>query len=144
MRRTVAWGGAPQVFPQLYLPVMGEANKRVHAPWRQFVPTPSLVRHQLLIRRLNSYIIGIIKRRWAERQKGVRPVKEDILDRILTSLEVRPLSPPRAFVSFSTTRCGGCDSQARRLAALASEPCVLLVEFGRAGYTRFGMRCACA
>ena len=26
------------VFPQLYLPVMEESNRRVLAPWRQFYP----------------------------------------------------------------------------------------------------------
>ncbi len=44
MRRgAMHWKGASicmQVFPQLYLPVMAEANLRSIRPWRQYIPTP--------------------------------------------------------------------------------------------------------
>lgn len=31
-----------RVFPQLYLPIVTEANLRIWQPWRAFLPTPGL------------------------------------------------------------------------------------------------------
>lgn len=30
-----------RVFPELYLPVMTESNRRVLSPWRKYLPFPS-------------------------------------------------------------------------------------------------------
>ena len=33
-----------QVFPNLYLPIVEEANRRIWEPYRAFLPTPGLMR----------------------------------------------------------------------------------------------------
>lgn len=79
----------PQVFPQLYLPVMEEANLRVLAPWREYLPTPAWWTFNSRMRRLNSYILGLLRKRWAARQNGLGPDKPDVLERILAAVQVR-------------------------------------------------------
>lgn len=76
-----------KVFPALYLPVMEESNKRVLAPWRFLYPI-TVLQYNSRVRKLNNYIIGIIRSRRAARAAG-HPPPGDILDRILTSVEER-------------------------------------------------------
>lgn len=79
-----------QVFPQLYLPVMEESNQRVLQPWRSFLPIPAWWAFNSRIRQLNSYIVRLLRARWAGRQRGVpTPEHPDLLDRILAAVEVR-------------------------------------------------------
>jgi hypothetical protein len=80
-----------QVFPQLYLPVMEEANLRVLAPWREYLPTPARWTFNSRMRRLNSYILGLLRKRWAAHQSGQGPDKPDVLERILDAVQVHPL-----------------------------------------------------
>jgi cytochrome P450 len=83
-----------RVFPQLYLPVMEESNARVLQPWRHLYPRTAL-RYASNVRQLNAYLVGIIRRRRAERAAGRLPGEGegarpgDILDRILQSVEER-------------------------------------------------------
>jgi hypothetical protein len=77
------------VFPQLYLPVMEEANVRVLRPHRKYLPTPSWFRFRRNMAALNAYLVGVIRARWAERLAGRAPEGGDILDRILAAIEVR-------------------------------------------------------
>lgn len=79
-----------QVFPQLYLPVMEEGNKRVLRPYRKYLPTPSWFSFKHKMRLLNSFLINLIRSRWQARQAGKVPERGDILDRILAAIEVRP------------------------------------------------------
>ena len=54
------------VFPNLYIPVMEESNHRVLAPWRNLYPT-TVWQYNSRVRRLNSYIINILRERRAAR-----------------------------------------------------------------------------
>lgn len=78
-----------QVFPQLYLPVMEEANLRVLAPWREYLPTPAWWLFNSRMRHLNSYILGLLRKRWSVRRSGLGPEKPDVLERILAAVEER-------------------------------------------------------
>ena len=79
-----------RVFPQLYLPVMEEANRRVLRPHRKYLPTPDWFRFRARMRALNAYLVGVIRARWAARAAGRAPARSaDILDRILAAIEVR-------------------------------------------------------
>jgi hypothetical protein len=76
-----------QVFPQLYLPVMEEGNKRVLRPYRKYLPTPAWFSFKWRMSKLNSFLINLIRERWQARQAG-KPGRGDILDRILAAIEV--------------------------------------------------------
>lgn len=78
-----------QVFPSLYLPVMEESNLRVLAPWRAWLPTPSWFSYKSRIRRLNSFIISLLRKRYSAKAIGEGPEKPDVLDRILTAVRER-------------------------------------------------------
>ena len=78
-----------QVFPQLYLPVMAEANLRAIRPWRQYLPTPSFFAFLWRMSRLNSYIRTLLRTRWHTRHARSHAPKRDILDRLITAIEVR-------------------------------------------------------
>lgn len=78
-----------QVFPQLYLPVMAEANLRAIRPWRQYLPTPSFFAFLWRMHQLNSYIRALLRNRWNTRHERAKAAKRDILDRLITAIEVR-------------------------------------------------------
>jgi len=77
-----------RVFPTLYLPVMEESNRRVLAPWRTWLPTPEWFRYHRNVAALNRYIIGVLKRRWAKRQRGegAKEGQGDIVDRAMAAI----------------------------------------------------------
>ena len=77
-----------QVFPQLYLPVMAEANLRSIRPWRPYIPTPSFFMFHWRVRQLNSYIRQLLRQRWNDRTHRAGTAKLDILDRLLNAIEV--------------------------------------------------------
>ncbi|KXZ46282.1 hypothetical protein GPECTOR_45g152 [Gonium pectorale] len=77
-----------RVFPQLYLPVMNEANHRVLRPYRMYLPTPEWFRFRSRMAKLNSFLIDLFRRRWQARQSaGSKPKPADILDRIMEAIE---------------------------------------------------------
>lgn len=76
-----------RVFPKLYLPVMEEAHQRVLRPYRKYLPIPEWFKFRSRMAQLNSYIIGIIRKRWEARLQGKVPAKLDILDRILAAMQ---------------------------------------------------------
>lgn len=78
-----------RVFPDLYLPIVTEANKRVWAPWRAYVPLPcesvglgldgrivliiydtqpALFKYKATVNALNNYFCDLIRKRWSQRQ----------------------------------------------------------------------------
>eukprot|EP00882_Tetradesmus_deserticola_P024320 GHRQ01026577.1.p1 GENE.GHRQ01026577.1~~GHRQ01026577.1.p1 ORF type:complete len:425 (+),score=136.65 GHRQ01026577.1:555-1829(+) len=75
-----------RVFPQLYLPVMEEGNKRVLRPHRKYLPTPDWFAFKWRMSQLNSFLTSLIRARWQARQAG-KPGRGDILDRILAAIE---------------------------------------------------------
>jgi cytochrome P450 len=86
------------VFPELYLPVMEEANLRALRPWRALVPgTRAGAAYKRGIARLDDYITRLLRARWAARSKnsnngnadGSSPVYTDILERMLASIAAR-------------------------------------------------------
>lgn len=66
---------------------MTENNRRVMQPWREYLPSPGWFRHRTRVQRLNSYIVGRIRERWAARRKELRTQAPDILDRIIAAME---------------------------------------------------------
>ena len=78
------------VFPELYLPVMEEANLRALRPWRALVPGPGGAAYKKGIARLDAYITSLLRARWASRGKGsTSPPHDDILERMLAAIEAR-------------------------------------------------------
>jgi cytochrome P450 len=76
----------------LYMPIIDECNDRIWYPHRIYLPTPAWWRHNSLVRSLNLYLEGKIKKRWAERmrreeQKIPHEAPKDILDRILANVD---------------------------------------------------------
>lgn len=77
------------MFPQLYLPVMTEANARVLRPHRKYLPTPEWFRFRSRMAQLNAYLISMFRRRWQARNDGTyKPLngRKDILDRIMDAI----------------------------------------------------------
>jgi len=77
-----------RVFPELYLPIMEEANRRVLRPWRKYLPTPAWFAFRRRVRALDAYVVGLLRARWALRgqeaaAKGPSGRRVDILDRML-------------------------------------------------------------
>ena len=80
------------MFPQLYLPVMAEANLRSIRPWRPYIPTPSFFMFHWRMWQLNSYIRQLLRQRWNDRAHRACTAKLDILDRLLNAIEVCSLT----------------------------------------------------
>lgn len=72
---------------------MAEANLRSIRPWRQYLPTPAFFAFQWRMKQLNSYIKRLLRERWNSRHKRSSSCKRDILDRLITAIEVL-ISPP--------------------------------------------------
>eukprot|EP01134_Creolimax_fragrantissima_P005089 CFRG5089T1 len=79
------------VFPDLYLPIVTEANKRIWDPVRKFLPTPTQFHYRKTVKGLNDYMCQLIRKRWAERASNVsvNSVKKvpDILDQTLQTID---------------------------------------------------------
>lgn len=53
-----------------------------------YLPTPSWFKHKRGLARLDAYVIGVLRRRWAARQKGSER-KADLLEKRLDVIIVR-------------------------------------------------------
>lgn len=79
-------------FAKMYLPIVEEGNLRTWHPERMYLPfLPSYHLHNQNVRRLNDYVVSLIKKRWTlkleEKKKGGeigRPY--DILDKVLDAI----------------------------------------------------------
>lgn len=80
-----------RVFPELYLPIVEEANIRVWQPWRAWLPTAQYFKFNRTVAKLNDYVASLVRTRWDMRQKAVNSGQEpacvDILDRILSGVD---------------------------------------------------------
>lgn len=81
-----------QVFPDLYLPIVTEANLRVWYPWRKFMPTETQAHYRKTVNALNDYMCNLIRTRWEERQERIRAGKPeraqpDTLDQVLANVD---------------------------------------------------------
>lgn len=54
------------VFPQLYLPIAEEANKRVYYPYRAFLPIPAFFEFRSAVKQLNQFVTQMIEDRVKE------------------------------------------------------------------------------
>ena len=61
---------------------------RVLAPWREYLPTPARWKFNSRMRSLNSYILALLRKRWAAHCSGQGPEKPDVLERILAAVKV--------------------------------------------------------
>ena len=73
------------VFPELYLPIVEESNRRTWYPFRAYLPLPATFAHSKAVKELNSYVTNLIKTRRDEFVKGNR--KTDVLDKILENVQ---------------------------------------------------------
>lgn len=78
-----------RVFPELYLPVMEEANLRALRPWRAYLPGRARAAYASGIRALDAYIRALLRARWAARRKGGGHERKDVLDTMLAAIEAR-------------------------------------------------------
>lgn len=81
-----------RVFPELYLPVMEEANLRALRPWRAYIPGRARAAYASGIKALDAYIRALLRSRWAARQdggKGEAARPRDVLDTMLSAIEAR-------------------------------------------------------
>lgn len=83
-----------RVFPQLYLPIVEEANARTWYPWRALFPTESWRAYYRCINELNAFVTDVIRRRAhafdEARAQGRDPCEGrnvDVLDRILLGVQ---------------------------------------------------------
>jgi len=74
-----------RVFPELYLPIVEEANRRTWYPFRAYLPLPATFAHSRAIRQMNEYITALIQKRKKLFDQGERC--NDILDRILENVQ---------------------------------------------------------
>ena len=73
------------VFPELYLPIVEEANRRTWYPFRAYLPLPATFAHARAVIQLNSYVTKLIQQRRKEFMDGNR--KNDVLDKILEGVQ---------------------------------------------------------
>eukprot|EP00043_Microstomoeca_roanoka_P004935 m.52670 g.52670 ORF g.52670 m.52670 type:complete len:548 (+) comp12727_c0_seq1:16-1659(+) len=81
-----------EVFPNLYLPLVEEANLRIWAPWRKYMFWTAEQRaYKKTVAGLNSYLCDLIRRRWGQRltdlARGAKKANPDILDRIFDDID---------------------------------------------------------
>ncbi|EDQ87567.1 uncharacterized protein MONBRDRAFT_33214 [Monosiga brevicollis MX1] len=80
-----------RVFPDLYLPIMEEANRRVWEPYRAYIPTPGWFHYNRTLHELNNYLCNLIRKRWADRQAavaaGTNEDDKDILEVIMADID---------------------------------------------------------
>ncbi|EPY25061.1 cytochrome p450-like protein [Strigomonas culicis] len=68
-----------RIFPALYLPIVHECNKRVWAPWREFMPFLKAPRAHTCLVALNKVLGDIIVSRWKTKDAAMASGKPDIL-----------------------------------------------------------------
>ena len=79
-----------RVFPELYLPVMEEANLRALRPWRACIPGRARAAYASGIKALDAYIRALLRARWAARGgKGGGGRPRDVLDTMLSAIQAR-------------------------------------------------------
>lgn len=82
---------ADKIFPMLYLPIVHECNKRVWAPWRQYMPWLEGCREQSrCLVELDTVLCDAIRKRWKMLQEEkVKPTgrQHDIADRYMIQLD---------------------------------------------------------
>eukprot|EP00049_Salpingoeca_infusionum_P000259 m.38465 g.38465 ORF g.38465 m.38465 type:complete len:530 (+) comp10204_c0_seq2:165-1754(+) len=80
-----------EVFPNLYLPLVEEANQRIFQFWRPFCFWTKAQRvHRRTVKALNKYLCDLIRRRWNARQEALKAGKQtadDILEHILSDID---------------------------------------------------------
>lgn len=74
-------------FAQIYMPIVDESNQRVWHPYRAWLFfLPFWWTYEANVRKLNTYVSQLIRKRWTLRRqedKGVSEREKDILDRVL-------------------------------------------------------------
>lgn len=84
---------ADRVFPLLYLPVMEEFNRRSLEPWRPYLPLPGTIKAKVKVRKLDRYVLGIIRDRRQQHRAHGCPSDPDILDRVLSAVSEEEFGP---------------------------------------------------
>lgn len=62
-----------RVFPELYLPVMTESNRRVLRPWRKYIPTSTWFDYNSRVKRRATF-----PRHWMEEKRERAPLPKAI------------------------------------------------------------------
>eukprot|EP00668_Euglena_longa_P000649 GGOE01000788.1.p1 GENE.GGOE01000788.1~~GGOE01000788.1.p1 ORF type:complete len:517 (+),score=177.43 GGOE01000788.1:30-1580(+) len=113
-----------RVFPELYLPIMGEAHRRVLRPWRAYIPSPEFFAFKRRVKALDVYIIRLLRERRAMREREVRETGQtatgrrmDTLDRMLDAIgeEWGPAVEEQLCYDFKTFLLAGHETSAAML-----------------------------
>jgi hypothetical protein len=77
-----------------------QANRRIWAPWRYWLPTPTNYHYYKTLSQLDSFVSNLIRKRWQQRTQGQIQRKQDILDRILEAVNPADWSEVRFSCNF--------------------------------------------
>jgi cytochrome P450 len=88
--------------PNLYLPIMEECNRRSLEPWRAYLPNKEYFDHKDKVKKLNAYVIKLIRQRWKLKHSvtatpnaddSIDNPHADILDRVLADVPKSEYGP---------------------------------------------------
>ena len=91
-----------EVMPNLYLPIMEECNRRSLEPWRAYLPNKEYFSHKNKVKKLNAYVIKLIRQRWKLKHSvtatpnvddSIDNPHADILDRVLADVPKSEYGP---------------------------------------------------
>ena len=91
-----------EVMPNLYLPIMEECNRRSLEPWRAYLPNKEYFEHKNRVKKLNAYVIKLIRQRWKLKHSvtatpnaddSIDNPHADILDRVLADVPKSEYGP---------------------------------------------------
>jgi len=91
-----------EVMPNLYLPIMEECNRRSLEPWRAYLPNKEYFEHKNRVKKLNAYVIKLIRQRWTLKHSvtatpnaddSIDNPHADILDRVLADVPKSEYGP---------------------------------------------------
>jgi len=91
-----------EVMPNLYLPIMEECNRRSLEPWRVYLPNKEYFDHKDRVKKLNAYVIKLIRQRWKLKHSvtatpnaddSIDNPHADILDRVLADVPKSEYGP---------------------------------------------------
>jgi len=76
-----------ETFAKMYLPIVEEGNLRIWQPWRMYLPIPAWFKFQSDVKRLDTYMTGLMEKRRFLRKTQPPERRQDVLDKMLASLE---------------------------------------------------------
>lgn len=76
-----------QTFAKMYLPIVEEGNLRIWQPWRMYLPLPAWFKFRSDVKRLDTYMTGLMEKRRVLRAQKAPKQHQDVLDKMLIALD---------------------------------------------------------